>query len=599
MIRHRGAIPPIHQERYPKRLIVFDTEAYRSPAVDGVELQTLRLGVAVYIQLDDKLDELEREYYRFTTPEGLRGFIANYARKDKTLYVYAHNLRYDLQLSGLYTGLVSDGWRSKLFVVESPPTFIKLCKGRSSITFVDTFNYWQSSLKLMGEQLAQGKLDMPVEADTQADWFTYCQRDVEVLTDYLLTFIHFLRDNQLAGLGLTLASQAFRSYRARFMRHEIILHDRAEVLTLEREGYYGGRCEAYHIGNPMQELYYKLDVNSMYPYVMLKHDYPVELVSYSEAIPLSLLGINLKRYYCLADVTLNTDTPAYAYTNGAKLLFPVGYFRAILHHADLIKALEREDIRQVNRIAVYNQADIFSDYVNWFYELKLQAEREGNKIIRHQAKIFLNSLYGKFGQRQVVSKIVAYTDGVRYERLTGYSASLKCNVEVNYLGNAVEVRYKAGESYYSSPVIAGAVTAYARAYLWELITQARKENVYYVDTDSLIVNPMGYHNLSANLQVGRLGGLKVEGISDRLYIHSVKDYAFGEEVKIKGVPRQARKISNNSWEYEQFRGAKTWIKDGMTSGVEVYTRIKERKSTYDKGLVMADGEVLPLRFGGV
>jgi hypothetical protein len=594
--RQVGAIPPIKAERYPKRIIIFDTEAYRSNPVNGVELQTLRLGVALYLELDAWGEVLKQEYYNFTTGLELTDFITWHTRKDKSLYVYAHNLRYDLQLSGLYGELVSQGWIASLFVIESPPTFIKLKQGRKSITLVDTFNYWQFSVKAMGEQLGLGKLTMPEESSPIAEWFSYCKRDVDVLSGYLVRFIKFLMDNDLAGLGLTLASQAFRSYRYRFMRQEIILHNDVKATSLERDSYFGGRCEAYHIGNPNREVYYKLDVNSMYPYVMKKELYPLQLVSVTNLVYPPLIIELLNKYYCIADVILNTTTPLYPYSNGTKLLFPIGTFRACLHHAELVKALELGDIRVVNRIAIYNQGAIFKDYVDYFYSIKLQAESEGDKITRHQAKIFLNSLYGKFGQRQIISKIVPLADGEDYKRLTGFSASLGVNVEVNYLGNAIELRYKAGESYYSFPAIAGAVTAYARVYLWELMYKAGLANVYYVDTDSLIVNQSGYDNLSSCLNNSRLGGLKLEGIENYLYIHSVKDYIFGNEVKVKGVPKSAVKLSDNSWEYEQFRGAKTWINDGMQAGFKVYTRMKERKHVYDKGILQVDGSVLPLRF---
>lgn len=592
--RHTGELPPVKRERYPQRLIVFDTEAYRSTPVDGVELQTLRLGVASFVELDPTLEVVTQDHYNFTTPEGLGEFIEWHTRKDKSLFVYAHNLRYDLQLSGVYTWLVDHGWTTTLFVIESPPTFIKLKRGRMSITFVDTFNYWQFSLEAMGEQLGLPKLKVDFTKVGDGELLEYCQRDVDLLTQYLLSFMRFLRDNDLCGLGLTLASQAFRSFRYRFLTGEVILHDDAKATQLERDGYYGGRVEAFHIGDPDDDPYYKLDVNSMYPYVMKAETYPVELVAYVENIPLGLLKAHLDDYYCLAEVDLECQAPAYAYTNGTKLLFPVGEFRAVLHHIDLVRAVSRGEVVRVLRCSIYRRGEVFSKYVDYFYALKLKAEAGGDPITRHLAKIMLNSLYGKFGQRQIVSKIIPNTGDPKYLRLSGYSESLGHNVEVNYLGDTIEIRYKAGESYYSFPALAGAVTAYARSYLWGLILQAGKSNVYYVDTDSLIVNAQGYDRLTSYLDLKRLGYLKLEGLSDKLVIHGAKDYVFGGDIKLKGVPKAARKLSDNLWEYEQFRGAKTWMRDGMTSGVEIYTRQKTRKGIYDKGLIFADGSVSPL-----
>lgn len=597
MQRLNGPIPTIKEARYPNRFIVFDTEAFISPPVDGVELQTLRLGVAVFVELDKDLNPTVKDWFDFTTVEGLQDFIEYCGRKDRTLYVYAHNLKYDLQLSGLYNVMVSEGWTNSLFVIEDPPTFIKLKRGRFSVTFVDTFNYWQYGLKAMGDQLGLDKLTVDFTNTTNEQLLLYCKRDVEVLLSYLLTFLHFLDENDLCGLGLTLASQAFRSYRYRFMKTPIVLHNRAEVLDLERAGYMGGRCEAFHIGKVPGDDFYKLDVNSMYPYVMKEKAYPVELVSYSEDTSLLRLDECLSEYYCLADCEIITSTPEFAVNSGPKLIFPVGRYRVILHHPDLVKVRGRGAIIQVKRLAAYRAAPIFSAYVSFFYTLKLDAEKRGDPITRHQAKILLNSLYGKFGQRQVISKVLPLQGEGKFGRLIGFSEALGQRVEVNYLGNSAEVRYKAGEAFYSSPVIAGAVTSYARSYLWDLIVKAGRSNVYYVDTDSLIVNREGYANLTPYLDLKRLGALKLEGRSSCLTIYGAKDYVFGDEVKVKGVPHTAVKLSDNQWEYKQFRGGKTWINQGMPVGVEVYTRLKQRKSAYDKGEVLPDGRVLPLGFG--
>lgn len=598
MYRKPGAIPLITSERLPKNLLVFDTEAFRSPPVNGVEAQSLRLGVACFIDLSDLQSPKVDNFYHFRTGEELVDFIIYHTRKDRSLYVYAHNIKYDLQLSGALTGLIAQGFTPSMFVIDDPPTFMRLKRGRASIMLVDTFNYWQYSIKEMGEQLGKLKLSVDFAAVTDEELFTYCERDVEVLSEYLLKFIRFLVDNDLAGMGLTLASQAFRSYRHRFMSEEIMIHTREEVLDLERAGYFGGRTDAFYIGQAPEQDYYKLDVNSMYPYVMSKYQYPVDLVGYGVDIPLERLRELMTSYYCLADIELQSTTPAYPYTNGVKLLFPTGEYRTVLHHQELLYALERGEVRAVRRLAIYNQADIFSSYVSFFYALKQEAERSGDKITRKQAKIFLNALYGKFGQRQVVSKIYPLDGEAQYKRLTGYSESLGKNVEVNYLGNVIEVRYKAGESVYSSPVIAGSVTGNARLYLWKIIDIAGVNHVYYCDTDSVIVDGKGYEALTPLIHAQELGKLKIEGIEKHLRIYSVKDYEYGSDIKVKGVPKSAFLVNPGVWHYEQFRGGKTWVKDGLPVGVEVYSRIKERKTPYDKGIVTPTGKVLPLLLSG-
>lgn len=597
MFRREGAIPPINKERFPGSVIVFDTEATRGGFAGGVEMQSFRFGVATFFRLTASLEVEGQEWVNFDRAVDLVDFIIWHARKDKTLHVYAHNLKYDLQLSGALTEFLARGWGVSLFVTDDPPTFIRLKRGRSSILMVDTFNYWQFSLAKMGDQLQLSKLTMPPGDAPFGEWVAYCKRDVEVLTEYLLSFMRFLQINDLSGLGLTVASQAFRSFRHRFMRHEITIHNDPSALTLERDGYTGGRVEAFHIGSPPGDRFYKLDVNSMYPFVMYDRSYPVNLVSYSENVPVSRLAGLLSSYYCLADCEVDTLEAAYAYKNGVKLIFPTGYFQAVLHHDEIAFALHHLHIKGVKRIALYNRQPIFTDYVDFFYRVKVEAERNNNPVLRQQAKIFLNSLYGKFGQREAVSKIIDLQGDPRFGRLTGFSEALGQAVSINYLGHQMEIRYKGGESYYSFPAIAGAVTANARLYLWGLVKAAGLANVFYVDTDSLIVSTAGFDRLQSYLDPERLGALKLEGESDRLIINGAKDYIFGSEVKHKGVPKAAVETLPGVWLYEQFRGFKTWLSEGLPPGVAVYQREKMRRAVYDKGVVAEGGNVSPLLIG--
>ncbi len=276
-------------------------------------------------------------------------------------------------------------------------------------------------------------------------------------------------------------------------------------------------------------------------------------------------------------------------------MFPVGNFVTVLHAAELSYALTHGHIRQVLDVAIYRKGTIFKDYIDYFYNRKLAAETAGDRVSRHQAKILMNALYGKFGQREVVSKTVPNISDTPYGRVVGYSEALHQTVEVVALGTTMQVSYPGGESTYSSPAIAGAVTAYARMYLWSLIEMCGRENVYYMDTDSLMSTDRGLAALSAYLDPHKLGMLKDEGQADQVIIRGCKDYQFGAETKHKGVPKRAIESDPNTWVYQQPRGAKSWANEGFPTGAVWYTRTKTRRSAYDKGVVQIDGSVLPLR----
>ena len=594
--RTGDTIKPITKDNYPKRLIIFDTEAYRSNKIDGVERQSLRLGVARYLELTPDLEVIEDEYYNFTTVDGLLAYIEQHQRKDKTLFVYAHNIKYDLQLTGLLKLMLEDGYTVSKFVMNDPPTFIRLVRNRSHVMFVDTFNYWQTSVAKMGDTLGLAKLTMPNENEDNAAWFVYCQRDVKVLSEYLLSYMTWLQNNNLGGMSLTLAGQAFRTYRHNFLESDITIHNYPQPLHLERDGYSGARTEAFYQGDLSGADWYKLDVNSMYPYVMKMDTYPVKMKAHTKNIPISQLERLLNRYYVIAAVILDTNEAVYPSKHEGKLVFPVGRFLTTLHDSELRYALEYGHIQEVVEVAIYDRGGLFTEYIDYFYQLKQTADASGDKISRQLAKTLMNSLYGKFGQRGIVSKILPNKSTIRYGRYLGYSETLKKNITINYLGDQIELSYALNESYYSMPAIAGAVTANARMYLWRLMQLAGLDNVKYIDTDSLIVNLEGYNRLATLLDDTKLGYLKLEGLSNRFIIRGLKDYQFGDDNKTKGVPKSAIPVDANTWTYDQFRGALGWLADGLSDGVTVKQTTKHRSGVYTKGTVQDNGDIIPLRF---
>lgn len=592
--RNVGELPGIHKETFPRKLLIFDTESFRGNVVNGTEVQSFRLCVSHYIELNDSLDINREEWYQTKTTEAFADYVELMTRKDQSLYIYAHNIKFDLQLSGLLTRLLEHNWEIKTFTMDDPPTFIKLHNGRKTIILVDTFNYWQTSISEMGKQLGLPKLSMPENEADDKVMFIYCKRDVEVLSNYLLSYFHFLQDNDLCGCGLTLASQAMRSYRHRFMQNSIILHNDPLATQLERSGYSGGRVEAYYLGQLPEQTYYKLDVNSMYPYVMSENLYPVELKGVSNDVSIERVRAIMRTNYVIVDCTVETNVPAYAVKSENKLVFPVGIFRTVLHHIDVMRAIRLGEIKQVHQIAIYRQAKIFTSYVDFFYRQKLQASIDHNEVIRHQAKIMLNSLYGKFGQTNIESHLIDNFSNIPFGRIVGYSETLGKRVETVYLGSKLQISTKGGESAYSFPAIAGAVTAYARNYLWTLIEIAGRENTFYTDTDSLVTNAAGFQRLQAYIDNNRLGMLKVEGQTTYFYIYGLKDYVYGAEKKHKGIPHNAVEIASGEWQYQQARGGISWMNLGMPQGMEWYTRFKHRSGLYTKGIPQLDGSVLPL-----
>ena len=121
------------------------------------------------------------------------------------------------------------------------------------------------------------------------------------------------------------------------------------------------------------------------------------------------------------------------------------------------------------------------------------------------------------------------------------------------------------------------------------------DNVFYTDTDSLMVNRAGYEALDAYINSQLLGALKVEWTSEDVVIHGLKDYEVDGKLKAKGVRRDAEHTAPGVFTQEQFRGIEGMIRDGDLDRILIRRVSKRLTRRYQKGVVSDSGRVFPLR----
>jgi len=144
--------------------------------------------------------------------------------------------------------------------------------------------------------------------------------------------------------------------------------------------------------------------------------------------------------------------------------------------------------------------------------------------------------------------------------------------------------------------IASHVTAYARIYLYKLMKQAGKNNIYYCDTDSLFVNKKGERKLKSYIHETVLGKLKLEKQPHELRIYGLKDYIIDGIATLKGIRKNAEKVGENKYKQEQFESLKTAIRKKHLNKPHVSYIIKTLKREYKKGIVTFSGRVKPFHF---
>ena len=150
---------------------------------------------------------------------------------------------------------------------------------------------------------------------------------------------------------------------------------------------------------------------------------------------------------------------------------------------------------------LFEKGDIFSGYINKMYDLRLQYSK--GDAMNLNAKLLLNSLYGKFGMKSETTKVVIL-DNNNQDEINNFIHKFNTTiVDITYLDNYTILIYKiyefkpTADSLYSdidsihqmdiNVAVASAISAYARIHM-SYFKNNPSFNLYYSDTDSAVID---------------------------------------------------------------------------------------------------------------
>lgn len=583
-----GSTPPYH--------IFLDTEAAFEDVDDKTQRQYLRLGCAEYVDRRYTTAYVADNKITFRTIPDFYDWLESKIRKNNTTWIWAHNMSYDMRILHMFEVMPLRGWELTKCIMDSNRCIVKWKKDKTYCEWISSTNYFKLPLRKIGQTLKEYKGEVDFENASDSELAVYCAQDVKVLKKLMLEFFDLIDRHGWGKLKETAASQSMAIFRTAYKRHEIFIHTDRDAIKLEREAYKGGRTECFRIGR-WNGHFWDLDINSMYPSVMRDNLFPTKLISVRNSNDIEELKHWMKDHYVIARVKLAIDKPVYG-VKGERFIFPIGNYTTTLCHNELEYALDGGYLVGVEQFAIYEQAPIFKEYIEDLYNLRIQAKKSKNDIYVLAYKLFMNSLYGKFGQRKKDSRCIGECDieDVYSERVYDLETDDWTIIRA-YGGKIYQESNTEDESFNSFPAIAAAVTAYARMKLWGYIETAGIENVYYCDTDSVFVNLEGMQRLVPYLDDYELGMLKTERKEYYMQINAPKDYVFGQQIKLKGVNPKWQSEDGITYKGEKFSQPISQLKTGSLNDVFIYKSEKTLKREYKKGIVDENGYVSPLVIG--
>lgn len=586
----------------PQSLVFIDCETW--PEKDKINENKhhlrLKLGVAKYVRLDNGKPTREKRCI-FTTAKDFWNWLESVASKYRTTLVFAHNAIFDFCTVDLTRAIDEFGWKlaapyakrgkdnsvvdddeSAFLVALDCPPFILCLQNQntnSRVILIDTLNYFQCPLEELGKIINLPKLSICFDSCDEQELTEYCERDVDIIKESILSLLQWQSEMDLGNFRYTLPSNSYNAFRHRFKSYDIILHDHKQAKDLERTAYYGGQTEVYN-HDKVNEPVYLVDVSSLYPSVMQFNKFPVRLLDYQESENGELTCVEEAAIANVACVELSTPLNAFPVKRGKVTNYEKGQFVTSLSQPELSYAIQSGFIGKVYKKAVYETAPIFTEFVNYFWNSRMKFENEGNIVWANLCKLFLNSLSGKFAQR---TNSWEFLKGVLSDEpwKQWISASEKTGIIDHFraIGNHVQIKAKRDDHVNSFCAISAFVTSYGRERMRRARGIAGIGNYFYQGVDCLVLNQTGLHNLmeSSEIQHRTIGMFRILDESCSFHARGKMDYDFGNRRVIAGLKKNAVQISADEFSQTLFSGVDSLFAPGCDKNITTDEIIFHRK----------------------
>lgn len=651
-----------HSIAAPDRIIVFDCEAnrLRGKGAGGGDLDVLRLGWVCCYRLKKGKPTCEF-WHEFRNPSEFWAVVEGFADHHAVNWIVAQNINYDLTLVKFWEALDSAHFsldspgrkrddsppplveafgRGGIFIRADPPTVIGFCNRQGGrFLAVDLMNYLPMPLAKIGESIGKPKGRFPGFNATDAELSEYCRNDVEILMEAFNALVAMVKESDLGKFQFTASSQAMSAFRHRLCYSLPIMHDNLPAKKLVRRGYFGGDTRLFRHGKYKGKVY-QVDVNALYPTVMLDNIYPCNLIGHTMRADWKPVSSPYPLTDMIAEVRIETRTNTYPVRlvpmefiksdNGNDVIYRVadstgyvheirlppdsenptqvirnrrpitvhasGKFETVLCGPELALAVARGNVKAMRSYSAYEMAPMFEKYVTQIQEMRDFYRRAGKPAFALYAKQLLNGLYGKWGQKTPEFELCEDMAPERtFDTWAHVDNETGERTEFHSVGHHVFKQVEPEEQPFSLPSVSAFVASYARIFMERARWCAGPDNVLYQSTDSLIVTREGFNRLHTGnyLHETEMGKFKLEAKGNGAIIRGMHNYTIGKKVVCSAKRIDARRVDGNKYTQENYTGLKTVCRVKPQGGLEIHSQIKRLTGGYNHGILLPFGHVSP------
>jgi len=591
---------PNSNETSPHEMVILDTETRTHAAADD-EVHALRCWSAQLRRRHGRNPSRPRRVAAGgDKPQQIAAWIDSLVKTSPTVWVYAHNLSFDLAVTRLPVHLAALGWAVTSHNLASDAPWAMMRQGNRTLRLADSHSVLPVGVAQLGELAGTPKLPLPTDEDPIEVWQERCESDVQITADALEQLMDWWDQGGLGHWSVTGPRTGWNAMRHRcvkrpgmapivhrgasgssFVQHgdgHVVIDPDPAARKFERDTLYQGRREAWRVGVQAVGDYGEMDMRAAHLTVARELRLPCRRGVAFDSLDVDspyLMGANVA---AIARVVVDTALPRYPLRVRGGIVHPVGRFETVLAGPELADARERGELVSVGAGYFYRLSYHMQPWADWLTGVLQEDGQDVPPAAMVAAKGWSRSVPGTWAARtsRVVLEGTSPVDG--WSATHGIYAGTGESCSIVHLNGRMQISLRDQEGDDSFPAVLSFIQSYVRVALNRAVDAVEPWRLVACSTDSVLVDmtggaeqlgtglPVARFNEGAKVRAARLAGaltklgepfeFRVKGTAALVEVLSPQHVRLDGDRRYSGVPKGAVEVEHNVFRFH------TWPKLG-------------------------------------
>lgn len=576
----------------PKRLLWLDCAA-NSQKETGLWVERWHVGALGKTHYASRTGRRIDTICRHVESRALWEDASDFCTANRRVVLFAYDLAYQLRVSQALVYLPRLGWRLDKIVLERTAAWALFRQGKRTLMMCDLKSWAPVDLSRIAEDLPGESLPPRVIEAGEDFREKVCIRRAIIVREAALQILNWIEGENLGPFRPTGSGQSYSGYRRRFMSHNLLVHDDAERLQIERAAMWTGRCEAWKHGRLNAGPYVEYDMRAAYCHIARDSEIPTQARRYLVNPTPKRIEQAMAKHAVLAEMEVTTDAPVVPTRMGDRTVWPIGTFRTVLWDPEIRLVIQHAHMWKCSRAWLYERAPALADFGAYVLDGMADQTQVYGHVPRHVLKHWSRCLVGRMGLRYRSWQKFGWQHPPDLRLVTYLDVDAGKTTDMLIAGNDRLLLSDMQESVESLPQIPGWVMSECRRRLWEAMNDAGLDNVVYIDTDSVIVWGSGFDSVLNGYDKPGYARWSIKGRYSSMHINGPRNLVCNDARRVSGLPLSARQVAPLEFTGQIMRS----IKESMRAGQLDCVASVPRKFVLDapdlRRQHLPDGETMP------